>query len=896
MHPYVDSESGDDHLQHLPEPARKVSRIKPTGRVCSHLQQVLPQLRCYVWKYEGEWNEEKQQRVWRKPALSPGNLHSFKRKGEYWKKNLHRWGTFDEAIHVYEENRTFLQGVGFVIEPERALKIDGVDRHLVFFDIDDCRDPETGKIEDWAVEIIRSLDTYTEVSPSGEGIRVIGYVEEPQKRGCRFYTHDGREFLRERDIPEGKGEEYRRLEIYGGNEGGRQLITFTGRYLEEYDKPIRDVQRWIEEGIPLENTAAEVETIPPEPLDLSSEEVLKIMLSGKDRGLMQRFMDGDESLWGEGAKYRSRNNADLGFFRKLAFYSRADKKQMRKIAFFSKMYREKWNRQDYLDATIDKAVRSCEGNFYNPHYSSQEPEVPDGKRDIPRKRVDLPDEELLEKLEELKGEKFQSLWAGDEGLWEGCSSTYKALEGAQLGLCSMLSFITGNDEERVDKLFRQSGLYQENWEDEDYRARTLQKALSETIYEPGWVPDNKARDASLDTLEGLRLNLAWGTSGGMHACYVYYALIEKGRIDGKLIENLIPEDGIELVSLSDRFPDYEPDIVVRATDRGLMLGSGMYSREAITKGKRLLEEQGLIQTLKKGSDGNPSIYRLKTPKNMPNKIIPYPPGFVGTKRDLDDFIQGMKRVKNHGTKRALHPLKEVDYTKTMKRVPKTPFRSHLNSMACHDRNIKNLVRHTRLGMDHPDGIARVMYEQREEVVEYLNPHPPLALSSPFVEPILHVPVFVSKYPMDRETRRKLIHTESLTPKEKFIIEQVDHGRQSLLELMKFFDMRKDNLKRIINPLMQKGLLVPFKNEYYGECYEKAKNFEQVLDEEYHRSGSEEQYEVIKERNKEEREAYRSKQKQWEENTEKVKEEYKKTGEFIAFLSETDKGGQKEKHG
>lgn len=96
----------------------KKSRIKPTRRVSSHLRQVLPQLRCYVWKYKGEWNEEKQQRVWRKPALSPNNLRSFRRKGEYWKKNLHRWGTFDEAIHVYEANRTFLQGVGFVIEPE----------------------------------------------------------------------------------------------------------------------------------------------------------------------------------------------------------------------------------------------------------------------------------------------------------------------------------------------------------------------------------------------------------------------------------------------------------------------------------------------------------------------------------------------------------------------------------------------------------------------------------------------------------------------------------------------------------------------------------------------------------------------------------------------------------
>jgi len=40
---------------------------------------------------------------------------------------------------------------------------------------------------------------------------------------------------------------------------------------------------------------------------------------------------------------------------------------------------------------------------------------------------------------------------------------------ADLALCSMLAFWTNNDELRIDSLFRQSGLYREKWERQDYR-------------------------------------------------------------------------------------------------------------------------------------------------------------------------------------------------------------------------------------------------------------------------------------------------------------------------------------------------------------------------------------------------------------------------------------------
>ena len=46
-------------------------------------------------------------------------------------------------------------------------------RSLGGVDLDTCRDPQTGIIEPWAVEIIEKLDTYTEVSPSGTGVKLF---------------------------------------------------------------------------------------------------------------------------------------------------------------------------------------------------------------------------------------------------------------------------------------------------------------------------------------------------------------------------------------------------------------------------------------------------------------------------------------------------------------------------------------------------------------------------------------------------------------------------------------------------------------------------------------------------------------------------------------------------
>ncbi len=72
------------------------------------------------------------------------------------------WSPFEDAVAAYEQGG--YSGIGWVFT--EAAGIVGVD-------LDHVRDPETGVIAPWAAEIIKRLDSYTEVSPSGAGLHVF---------------------------------------------------------------------------------------------------------------------------------------------------------------------------------------------------------------------------------------------------------------------------------------------------------------------------------------------------------------------------------------------------------------------------------------------------------------------------------------------------------------------------------------------------------------------------------------------------------------------------------------------------------------------------------------------------------------------------------------------------
>ena len=72
------------------------------------------------------------------------------------------WTDFESVVRAFRASQTSApgayNGVGFVLGDGYA----GVD-------LDDCRDPATGELAEWAQQVVQYLNTYTEASPSGTG-------------------------------------------------------------------------------------------------------------------------------------------------------------------------------------------------------------------------------------------------------------------------------------------------------------------------------------------------------------------------------------------------------------------------------------------------------------------------------------------------------------------------------------------------------------------------------------------------------------------------------------------------------------------------------------------------------------------------------------------------------
>jgi hypothetical protein len=92
------------------------------------------------------------------------------------------WSDFGTVWSAYEEDPDAYAGIGFVI----------TDRdHFIGGDLDHCHNAETGELTAQAKRIIDALETYSEVSPSGTGVRFLGHGEQTRSflgNGIEVYT------------------------------------------------------------------------------------------------------------------------------------------------------------------------------------------------------------------------------------------------------------------------------------------------------------------------------------------------------------------------------------------------------------------------------------------------------------------------------------------------------------------------------------------------------------------------------------------------------------------------------------------------------------------------------------------------------------------------------------
>lgn len=132
---------------------------KPAGLEvnASGIPQELKALDQWVdWKFKFD---ESRKKKWTKVPVSPAT-------GRFAKStDPSTWATFDEAWAYYQSRKgRGIDGLGFMFS--KADPFTGID-------LDDCRNPETGVIQPWALEIVEGMDSFTELSPSGEGLHIF---------------------------------------------------------------------------------------------------------------------------------------------------------------------------------------------------------------------------------------------------------------------------------------------------------------------------------------------------------------------------------------------------------------------------------------------------------------------------------------------------------------------------------------------------------------------------------------------------------------------------------------------------------------------------------------------------------------------------------------------------
>ncbi|WP_439399272.1 hypothetical protein ACRQ5Q_17890 [Bradyrhizobium sp. PMVTL-01] len=76
------------------------------------------------------------------------------------------WRGYEQACDAVDSGKA--DGIGFNL----------LGTHIAAFDIDKCRDAETGELHPFATSLVRRAASYTEITPSGTGLRIIGTASD----------------------------------------------------------------------------------------------------------------------------------------------------------------------------------------------------------------------------------------------------------------------------------------------------------------------------------------------------------------------------------------------------------------------------------------------------------------------------------------------------------------------------------------------------------------------------------------------------------------------------------------------------------------------------------------------------------------------------------------------
>lgn len=234
------------------------------------------------------------------------------------------WSNYQTAVNAV--SKFGLDGIGF----EFANGTFGVDLDHVI---------ENGKLSPEAQDIIETLDSYTEFSPSGTGIHVLckGIIPKGRRRKGNVEMYSGGRFFTVTGKVIGEGKEIQ--------ERTKQAAIVHTKYIADKEEPTNNGALDWNATIGGNN----------QDLNLSDGELINKAYQAKNGDVFRALWNGDIS------RYPSHSEADLALCNLLAYWTNGNAYRMDSLFRMSALYRkEKWDEKHgnatYGNMTINKAL------------------------------------------------------------------------------------------------------------------------------------------------------------------------------------------------------------------------------------------------------------------------------------------------------------------------------------------------------------------------------------------------------------------------------------------------------------------------------------------------------------------------------------------------------------
>lgn len=281
------------------------------------------------------------------------------------------WGSFLNANGKVKAGQ--MDGVGFVFTE---------DDNYVGIDLDNCRDPETGEWEDWALDVMQDIGGWIEISPSGTGAHIILKGEIPgdrNRKGDLEMYEDGRFFTITGQLVNENGERLDEDEETPEiKEAQQALDAVYDRFLAEEEESANetdvdvDPDKWGHldlEDHDSDSPSTHSGGANPDELPAELREIVDTAKSANNGYQFAQLWRGN---W-EGY-YPSHSEGDMAFCDMLAFWFSGDPERMDRVFRASGLMRPKWDDVRYSDGstygerTIEKAIASVDDHYDDDYY------------------------------------------------------------------------------------------------------------------------------------------------------------------------------------------------------------------------------------------------------------------------------------------------------------------------------------------------------------------------------------------------------------------------------------------------------------------------------------------------------------------------------------------------